>query len=102
MKPKNALGHYYITTNELLCLAPIVKQDCESNEEVLMQLQLIDDLLCLQRMESVLDGFGNTTRSGFLRKNVKRMRNYMEDRCETFINDIEKLKQKENKQWNTI
>jgi len=100
MKPKNALGHYHISTKELLCLAPIVKQDCESNEEVLMQLQLIDDLLGIQKMESVLDTFANFTKSGFLRKNVKRMRDYMSDRCETYIDEVEKLKQ--NKQWDTI
>lgn len=82
---KNALGHNNISQRELLCLAPIIDKDCGSRLETVNNLQLIDDLLGIKKLELLIIS-PRYTKSGMLRKEQRMTINKaLEDRIEAFL-----------------
>ena len=88
---KKILGHRNITNKELPILASVLKKDEPNNEKVLAELNLIDDLLGLRKMEVIINQFGNTTRSGFKKKQTKNLHKVMEERIDIYLEEIENL-----------
>jgi hypothetical protein len=84
------LGLQIIRDKELPLLAKAINDELNSKEATLLTIKCIDDLLNLQKMEGVLN-VASYTRSGFIRKNIKRNLNeFLEERIDVLIND-EKL-----------
>lgn len=75
-----------IRADEYVLMANVMKENGDNNVEIFLQIQAIDDMLQLLRIQSLILNFSRT-RGGKIRKN-STLSSLIEHRLDKLVNDL--------------